>query len=1025
MLFKTMRRCFAASAIGLAGALGSGTAWAESHIRIVLEDPIALKDDGSIDDGTFDGFISEFTRNGLAYGTALTVEWWEGNNGSATRNDDCTFTIGVSKDGYYFDSGYVEYERLPFNRHKYKLSDGCNPEKVKATNSFMRIYPSDPDGIFDVKVPLVLNEIAVNSGKNVKKRNFFGAARQADRGTAANWSISDDCFPEAFLMANTSLATVSDGPNDFAQLNVNADPKLYEGGDAGDVSNEGGVLIFPSRTWGDQIALTLCDSGYLNNLGAKFPDPNADYNISYPAMFSSLPHSRFANGNLTGNGLKESDFRGQNRNIAIDDKDVLSVLTYNIYSIPDKPKNAGKCFFAWPGGGWSSNNAIGRACDSRVGYRTRRLREIAESVRSVQPDVVVFLEAFQNHFSGYGLNRWGADSARRALKNDLNDLYDFKSVGPSGGRNFGGNPTSCNPGGETTRLSQDSDVYPDQTYADMSHDHYCSSIKRNSLDSGVLIGVRRASAGVDHDAFKHFDDADGVDKGSSKGIKYVKLTKGGQSYHVFGTHLQSSKDQCAARITQLRAIRRFISTKTNVEDDADERIILTGDLNIDPILNNHQRRNENVGKTCRNELEYLVQTLRTMTANVDDRVTAGRVHLSPYSMPFSNDCLLNRKVISTAEDERCGRAEAPGNKSKLLDHVIWLGAKPKRSGSTYYRQTADGEDHNLEFLEDLSGHYPMLSVLDYRENPDNRLWPWYEYGDTKYTGRDDDYIASIDYNRPTTCPYGTIVEYVPSGGSLASSDYLEPELVCLPAHCYGSTNSASGNVCNPATHAGIGAVRKYCRETDSNGKNHAAPCIVPAGYQNLAKMEGVQISASGSWNNSHPAHVPKFVTDGKVLFSSDTTAHGYRVWAGPAREDGHWIQLKWPRAQYVKRIRFRNSGNDSHSLNSRAWASKTYSLFYQDAFGITDGCSDTDSINTLRGNPGLTCPKYFDMTASMPTATLTVENKSIPNPDVWHVHELTKPVLTDSIIFQCDSSWTNGKTGGCGLAEIEVYGGAE
>ena len=69
---------------------------------------------------------------------------------------------------------------------------------------------------------------------------------------------------------------------------------------------------------------------------------------------------------------------------------------------------------------------------------------------------------------------------------------------------------------------------------------------------------------------------------SDKGVQYVRINKGGQRYHVFGTHThagESSSDSFARRV-QMAEFREFIAFCLDGASHADP-VIMAGDFNID------------------------------------------------------------------------------------------------------------------------------------------------------------------------------------------------------------------------------------------------------------------------------------------------------------------------------------------------------------------------------------------------------------------------------------------------------------
>ncbi|MEL7040290.1 MAG: hypothetical protein AAGL90_02125 [Pseudomonadota bacterium] len=978
----------------IGGVAASAPALAQSYIQLTLEDPKDL----NAGSATYNQYQPDGSERGLPYGTGLTIEWWEWRGGEPQRNDNCTFSLNVDANGTYSAPAAIEYTAIGSREHRFRFRQGCSPGRVNVQNSFLKIYPNQSE----VTSPIMVQSVKVSNGSTSRSRDRFRVVAAADRGAPESWSISDVCrqFEYSVNVVEGRLEdddrTLRDGRLHTA-VNANVNPVLQEGPDGADLSSpNGGVVIFPDRaseTDGERYALTLCDSGYVRGAGERFPDPNATYSTDMITKYAKLPHPDGGDANLTGQGLKTLQFRVGTRAAALADENVLSVLSYNLHSSDDGTQsNLLNCVLR-------SLLPFGGNCGGLNG-RDRRFREAAESVLAVEPDVVVFTEASQALSS-----RVSIDDSRRELKAALEEVYTFQSVRPNGIPE-GGSITSlleCPDNAKDERLSPDTEIYPDQSGADMVHQTYCGDPERAGLDSGVLIGVRKQSGSILGDAFELYDFADGPDKGAAKGVQYVRIGKGGQIYHVFGSHMQGGRQRCAARLSQMREVAAFIAEQTNLSSDSSERIVFTGDLNFDPILNNHFRQSgqlEGRALTCRNETEYLVQKLRAIAAPVEGLVTAGRVYLTESSMPFSNDCQLNRIMIETNDKiDACGPPEAPGDKSKILDHLFWVGAKPVRSGSVFFRQTADGENNGLDRGTDLSGHYPLLTTLDYRQVPgtsdainDHSLDAF--FGRTSAPGSEQ------PRSRPVVCPYGVVTPYQATGEATLSRPTSEPDLVCLPYQCLDQVSGIVGDVCNPASVAGPGVLsRKYCRSRDNDGENYVAPCIVPGGYQNLARLPGVSVAASSVGNSADK------VIDGDVFFTLDGDGLlSERAWIsdelsyGEASSSKQWIEVQLPRPQYINRVRVRPVGTGS-SLAS--------------LFSFRVSYDEIGSGGQRVSQPFGSGYSYHPERASAAS--------SAPNSDIWTVAEMTKPVLTDRVRVTClETMLTHNR---CAISEIELYGG--
>lgn len=96
-------------------------------------------------------------------------------------------------------------------------------------------------------------------------------------------------------------------------------------------------------------------------------------------------------------------------------------------------------------------------------------------------------------------------------------------------------------------------------------------------DGGVLIVSRWPIEASDHIVF---NDCGSEDCLSAKGVKYARINKGGNKYHVFGTHAQAftGDKNVAIRLKQFQQMRNYIDRK-NIE--IVDPVILAGDFNVD------------------------------------------------------------------------------------------------------------------------------------------------------------------------------------------------------------------------------------------------------------------------------------------------------------------------------------------------------------------------------------------------------------------------------------------------------------
>ena len=1022
MSSKKMRLSMAASAIGLSAGLTSPSMFAldapESFIEITLGDVLDL-DPESL---TFMQPDSSGNYAGIPYGTELNVEWWEWDSDTkrGVLNAGCSFKLSVDTNDTVVSDPAVTHAEAVDGLHTFTLSDGCDPIRVGASNSYLRIYPTEAS-----ETPVLVRQVSVDSGSHLNTVGPFRLAPVGNRGLDEPWSLVDECGISALSTRYNATNDTHRG-YEFEALNANVNPELIE--DGADVTSDGGLVVFPERDAdGDEDGWVICDAGYIPADEVYFPDQDATFAVELPFPFDVLPNTAAGTHNEDGQGLRNAGLRQGGLVGAFNNKDVLSVVSYNTGAIMEFPGSAG---------GWTQcitaiklNTNVGQYCKLKLNERKKIVRELAESVRAAQPDVVVFQEVFQDGISGLGTDNWDDDSGvRQHLVDALSDIYTFAGFYPEDWPQEGrsGNPNDCPSGAKNTELEPDDVIYPDQTESDMKdlgtdtpdddeddvERTYCSAPKGTAIDSGVVMAVLKSTATITTEQFEEFDGASAPDLSSSKGVTHVTISKFGQPYHIFGTHMQSSIKDCAARVSQLRQISDIIYEQTDAETDQPVRVLFTGDMNTGPVRNNHVRNEpDKRGQTCRNEFEYLIQKLRSKVETTTNSNTVGRLFLSPNSMPFSNDCALNANV----RDYTCASVSAPGDKFKVLDHAVWVGQKPTRSGAVFYRQTANGDGvgestNDFDPGEDVTGHYPLLSVLDYRtDTSDNSLEAFYDYGSSG--------AAGFALDRPTMCPYGQIVEYNPDGRDFSAYPDAEPDLLCLPLTCTDTSSSSSDASCQAATLAESNhEPRRMCRDL-LNDQNYAAPCIVPAGYENIARQSDVIVTSSGERQSGDLADdwIDDNVVDGRIaLWDSETDRQV--AWRTPKDSgDDHWVKLTWPTPQYVKRVRFRTGSTDE----TNNWGTDLYSLHYNDTVGEFDTCTN-ESGYVFHEGMTLPCSKVFG-SQMVRSAVTRPENSNKSDPNVWNVVELDKPVLTDQIVFSCVRRHEKG----CSIAELEVYGGAE
>ncbi|RYX82159.1 hypothetical protein EON83_20800 [bacterium] len=97
-------------------------------------------------------------------------------------------------------------------------------------------------------------------------------------------------------------------------------------------------------------------------------------------------------------------------------------------------------------------------------------------------------------------------------------------------------------------------------------------------DGGVILFSRWPIATQDQRTFG--DACSGSDCMADKGVIYAAISKGNQTYHVFGTHTQADKGAAdrAARRRQMQIMKAFIDSK-NIPRT--QPVLIAGDLNVD------------------------------------------------------------------------------------------------------------------------------------------------------------------------------------------------------------------------------------------------------------------------------------------------------------------------------------------------------------------------------------------------------------------------------------------------------------
>ena len=184
----------------------------------------------------------------------------------------------------------------------------------------------------------------------------------------------------------------------------------------------------------------------------------------------------------------------------------------------------------------------------------------------IQPKDEVVTRGLNNNFKVLAYNVWAllpgivsrsVGERLNLLKNKLNgyDAIVFSELFDNGSRE--------------TFLNAIRTEYPYQT----------SVVDRSGSieDGGVLIVSRYP---IDSESQIVYSACNGEDCISAKGVIYAEINKGGNPYHIFGSHTQAWTKEAsqATRVNQFNQMRDFIDSR-NIS--ADEPVIIAGDLNVD------------------------------------------------------------------------------------------------------------------------------------------------------------------------------------------------------------------------------------------------------------------------------------------------------------------------------------------------------------------------------------------------------------------------------------------------------------
>lgn len=136
---------------------------------------------------------------------------------------------------------------------------------------------------------------------------------------------------------------------------------------------------------------------------------------------------------------------------------------------------------------------------------------------------------------------------------------------------------------------------------------------------------------------------------SQKGMKYAAITKLGNKYHVFGTHMDAGSDSAdvAAKNIQMGEIRQFIESRNIPEYEA---VVWGGDFNVSPISGDRLYLNyiDSLAPVIPDHSGFYGSTLTADTGKVIDHVWGSSEHLIPLSA--MNNILVFTTISDTLWD---------------------------------------------------------------------------------------------------------------------------------------------------------------------------------------------------------------------------------------------------------------------------------------------------------------------------------------------------------------------------------------
>ncbi|KZN62435.1 hypothetical protein N473_19470 [Pseudoalteromonas luteoviolacea CPMOR-1] len=183
---------------------------------------------------------------------------------------------------------------------------------------------------------------------------------------------------------------------------------------------------------------------------------------------------------------------------------------------------------------------------------------------------------------------------------------------------------------------------------------------------------------------------------ANKGFAYVKVNKGGQYYHLVGTHLQATHDgnteqEHRVRMGQLREIQTFIEAE-NISTS--EPVIIGGDMNVEW---SKQHEIADMLSTARSKLNFETPAVGSFSAK-HNWFTKANAYYFDYNLDY-NDTL---DYVFWHQDYK-----QPKNNPNMVVHY------PKAAKNWYWSYLKgnwnlnSGRYYHSGYYNELSDHYPV------------------------------------------------------------------------------------------------------------------------------------------------------------------------------------------------------------------------------------------------------------------------------------------------------------------------------